>query len=133
VSVNTDVVIEIVLAVVALWLVLIALFWLLRPKGVALLELVRLIPDVVRLLRGIVGDRTVVLDVRVVVVLLTIWILSPIDLIPEFIPVLGPFDDVVVAIIALRYIRRRVGSEQLRVRWRGTDEGFDLLSAVMGR
>ncbi|MEO6351386.1 MAG: DUF1232 domain-containing protein [Candidatus Limnocylindrales bacterium] len=130
---DVDTVVAIVVGVVAVWLVLIALFWVLRPKNVPLRELVRLVPDVVRLLRGIVGDRSVGLDVRIVVVLLTLWILSQIDLIPEFIPVLGPFDDVVVAIVALRYIRRRMGAAQLRLRWPGTDEGFTLLSAVIGR
>ncbi len=45
---------------------------------------------------------------------LVAWIVSPIDLIPEFIPVLGPLDDVVVGIVAMRYVRRRVGIEDLR-------------------
>ena len=57
----------------------------------------RVVPDLLRLLRDLVGDRTTPLDVRVVIVVLVAWIVSPIDLIPEFIPVLGPFDDVVVA------------------------------------
>ena len=61
------------------------------------------------------------------------WILSPIDLIPEFIPGIGPLDDVVVSIVALRYVRRRVGVEDLRRRWRGTDAGFELLLRVIGR
>jgi uncharacterized membrane protein YkvA (DUF1232 family) len=126
-------VIAILVGIAVAWLILIVLFWVLRPKNVPLRELVRLVPDVVRLLRRIVGDGSVSLDVRFVVVLLTLWILSPIDLIPEFIPVLGPFDDVVVAIVGLRYIRRRMGSEQIEARWTGTAEGFALLTQVVGR
>ena len=57
---------------------------------------------------------------------------SPIDLIPEFIPVLGPLDDVVVAVLVLRYVRRRLSVERLRTFWRGTPEGFALLRSVMG-
>jgi uncharacterized membrane protein YkvA (DUF1232 family) len=133
VTMDFGTVLAIVGAVVLVWLVFIAIFWLLRPKDVPLRELVRLVPDVVRLLRKIVADRSVGLDVRVVIVLLMIWIISPIDLIPEFVPVLGPFDDVVVAIVALRYIRRRVGAGQLRERWPGSDEGFELLTRVIGR
>jgi uncharacterized membrane protein YkvA (DUF1232 family) len=72
------------------------------------------------------------LDVRLVLVGLLAWILSPIDLIPEFIPVLGPLDDVVVAVVAMRYVRRRVGVEDLRRRWSGTDDGFALLLRVIG-
>ena len=86
-----------------------------------------------RLLRALVGDRSTPLDVRVVIVVLVALIVSPIDLIPEFIPVLGPFDDVVVAVVALRYVRRRLGSQALRDRWTGSPEGFDVLARVIGR
>ena len=82
---------------------------------------------------ALVGDRSTPLDVRVVIVVLVAWIVSPIDLIPEFIPVLGPFDDVVVAIVALRYVRRRLGSQALRDRWAGSPEGFDVLARVIGQ
>ena len=86
----------------------------------------------VRLLRSVIGDRSAPLDVGIVLVGLFAWILSPIDLIPEFIPVLGPLDDVVVAVVAMRYVRRRVGVEDLRRRWSGTDAGFELLLRVIG-
>ena len=91
-----------------------------------------MIPDVIRLLRSVIRDRSAPLDVRLVLVGLLAWILSPIDLIPEFIPVLGPLDDVVVAVVAMRYVRRRVGVEDLRRRWSGTDDGFALLLRVIG-
>jgi hypothetical protein len=45
---------------------------------------------------------------------------------------LGPLDDVVVAVLVLRYVRKRLGTEALRARWRGTSEGFELLRGVMG-
>ena len=108
------------------------LFWMLRPKGVPVRELLGLIPDVLRLLRSLIGDRSAPPDVRLVLVGLLAWILSPIDLIPEFIPVLGPLDDVVVAVVAMRYVRRRTGLEDLRRRWTGTDVGFALLKRVIG-
>ena len=63
---------------------------------------------------------------------LVAWIVSPIDLIPEFIPVLGPMDDVVVAIVAMRYVRRRVGTDDLRRRWVGSEAGFAMLLTVIG-
>ena len=115
-----------------LWAVLLALFWVLRPRGVPVRELIAVIPDVLRLLRSLVGDRSTPLDVRLVLIGLVAWILSPIDLIPEFIPGIGPLDDVVVAIVAFRYVRRRVGVDDLRRRWRGTDAGFELLLRVIG-
>ncbi len=89
-------------------------------------------PDVVRLLRSLIRDGTVPGDVRLVVIGLICWILSPIDLIPEFIPVLGPLDDVVVAVVAMRYVRRRIGITDLERRWQGTPDGFALLTRVIG-
>jgi uncharacterized membrane protein YkvA (DUF1232 family) len=119
-------------ALVVLWAIALAVFWVLRPKGVSAQEILGLIPDVLRLLRSIIGDRSAPPDVRLVLVGLVAWIVSPIDLIPEFIPVLGPLDDVVVAIVAMRYVRRRVGVESLRNQWSGTDDGFTLLLRVIG-
>jgi uncharacterized membrane protein YkvA (DUF1232 family) len=125
-------VLAIVVAVVAVWALLLVLFWALRPKGVPVREVLRLIPDVLRLLRSVIADRSAPLDVRIVLVGLLAWIVSPIDLIPEFIPVLGPLDDVVVAVVAMRYVRRRVGVDDLRRRWTGTDDGFALLLRIIG-
>ncbi len=126
------VVLEVVVGLVVLWAALLLLFWLLRPRGVPTRDILRVVPDVVRLLRALLTDRTVPLDVRVVLVGLLAWILSPIDLIPEFIPVLGPLDDILVAVVAMRYARRRLGVATLRDRWRGTDDGFTLLLRVIG-
>lgn len=125
-------VLGIVIAIVAVWALLLVLFWALRPKGVPVREVLRLIPDVLRLLRSVIADRSAPLDVRIVLVGLLAWIVSPIDLIPEFIPVLGPLDDVVVAVVAMRYVRRRVGVDDLRGRWTGTDDGFALLLRIIG-
>ena len=123
--VDLRIVVGIVVGILVLWAVL-------RPKGVSARELVGVVPDLVRMLRDIVRDPATPLDVRVVLVGLLVWIVSPIDLIPEFIPVLGPLDDVLVAVVALRYVRRRVGVEGMRARWRGTDDGFVLLGRVAG-
>jgi uncharacterized membrane protein YkvA (DUF1232 family) len=130
--VDWNFVIGIVVAVVAVWAALLVVFWVFRPKGVPARELIRLIPDLLRLLRSIITDRSAPLDVRIVLAGLIVWIVSPIDLIPEFIPVLGPLDDVVVAIVALRYTRRRLGIDDLQGRWAGSPDGFALLARVIG-
>ncbi len=127
-----DILVGIVAAVVALWIACIVLFWFARPRGVPAREILGTVPDVLRLLRGLITDSTVPLDVRLVLVALAAWIVSPIDLIPEFIPVLGPLDDIVVAVVALRYVRRRVGAESLRARWPGSPEGWAVLAKVLG-
>lgn len=129
---GTDILIAVVAAIATAWIACLVLFWLVRPRGVPARVVLATVPDVLRLLRGLVTDRTVPLDVRLVLVGLIAWIASPIDLIPEFIPVIGPLDDVVVAIAALRYVRRRLGIDALRARWRGSDEGFAVLTRVIG-
>lgn len=117
---------------VALWLLLLALLWLLRPRDARLRELMRLLPDILRLGRQLVADRSVACGVRLALVGLVAWLLNPIDLVPEFIPILGPLDDVVVAVLVLRYVWRRVGDAELRRRWPGTEDGYALLSATLG-
>src|SRR5262245_55255730 len=96
--VDARVVIELVVGLIGAWLALVTVLWLLRPRDVALSELIAFVPDLVRLVRGLLADRYVEGRVRLALGLLLAWLLSPIDLIPEFIPVLGPLDDVVVAV-----------------------------------
>jgi uncharacterized membrane protein YkvA (DUF1232 family) len=115
------------------WVLLVLLLWIFRPRDVRAGELVRVVPDVLRLVRGLLADPKVSLRVRLSLVVLLAWLVRPIDLVPEFIPVLGPLDDVVVTILVLRYVRRRLGEDVLRTRWRGTPEGFDLLTGILGR
>lgn len=122
-----------VLAGLALtWLALVALLWIVRPRDVRLADLVRVVPDIARLCRSLVADADVPLGVRAAIIGLLLWLVNPVDLVPEFIPVVGPLDDVVVAVLVLRYARRRLGDEELRRRWAGTDAGYRLLAGVLG-
>jgi uncharacterized membrane protein YkvA (DUF1232 family) len=52
-------------------------------------------------------------SVKVAVAFAALWCISPIDLIPEFLPVIGPLDDVIVVALALRYAARRIPREVL--------------------
>jgi uncharacterized membrane protein YkvA (DUF1232 family) len=122
----------VVVGLVAAWALLVAVLWLVRPRDVALSELVAFVPDLVRLVRRLVTDRTIAGQVRLALVFLLAWLISPIDLIPEFIPILGPLDDVIVAVLILRFVRRRLGLTALRERWTGSDAGFGLLVRLVG-
>ena len=127
-----DLVVAVVVSLLAVWLVLIALLWVVRPRDVSMREVVRLIPDVLRLVRDLLGDRSAPRSVRIALAILVVWLISPIDLIPEFIPVLGPLDDAIVAVLVLRFVRRRLGEAQLRARWTGSPAGYELLSRLLG-
>jgi uncharacterized membrane protein YkvA (DUF1232 family) len=120
-----------VIALFGVWLVLVAVLWVLRPRDVRIAALLRVVPDILRLVRNLLVDRSVPPAVRVALIGLLAWLVNPIDLIPDFIPVLGPLDDVVVAILVLRFVRRRLGDEEMRRRWPGTSDGYDLLAAIL--
>jgi uncharacterized membrane protein YkvA (DUF1232 family) len=132
VNFDPGIVVGIAISIVALWVALLVIFWFLRPKDIPIREIATVIPDAVRLIRSLITDSSAPLDVRLVLVALLAWIVSPIDLIPEFIPLLGPLDDVIVAVVAMRYVRRRVGIDDLRKRWVGSPEGFALLLRIVG-
>ncbi len=59
-----------------------------------------------------------------------LWVLSPIDLIPEFLPVIGPLDDIVVVALALRFAARRIPPEALIDAWPAERRILDRLVPV---
>jgi uncharacterized membrane protein YkvA (DUF1232 family) len=59
-----------------------------------------------------------------------VWVASPIDLIPEFIPIAGPLDDAIVAALVLRYVLRRSGADVVAEHWRGDPATLNLILGV---
>src|SRR3954449_13297323 len=92
--------------IVASWGLLILLARRL-PPGVAK-DLATVLPACATTARRLRRDPRVPRRARVAVVIALIWVLSPIDLIPEFLPVIGPLDDVIVVAVAFRYAARQV-------------------------
>jgi uncharacterized membrane protein YkvA (DUF1232 family) len=88
------------------------------PPGL-LRDLARFVPDCVTTVRRLRGDHRVPPRAKVVVALAGLWVLSPIDLLPEFLPVIGPLDDVLVVALALRYAARQVPRDVLVAAWPG--------------
>jgi uncharacterized membrane protein YkvA (DUF1232 family) len=120
-------------ALVLAWLVLIAALAVARPRGALLSEALRILPDVLRLVRRLAADRTLPAGVRIRLGLLLAYLAMPIDLIPDFIPVLGYADDAIVVAAVLRGVVRRAGIDAVRAHWPGTDDGFAALSRITGR
>jgi uncharacterized membrane protein YkvA (DUF1232 family) len=117
--------------VIGVWLVAVALIWLHRPSRELAMPLLRLVPDLLRLVRRLMADPATPTPVRLALGGLLVWIVSPIDLIPEFLPGIGPLDDIVVAALVLRWAGRRIGRDQLRAHWPGTPESFALLERLL--
>ena len=88
------------------------------PPGL-LRDLAGIVPDCVTAIRRLRRDPRVPRRAKVVVALAGLWLLSPIDLLPEFLPVIGPLDDVLVVALALRYAARQVPREVLVAAWPG--------------
>jgi len=103
--------------VVLSWAVLVLLARRL-PPGLAR-DLAAFIPDCLTTVRRLRADPRVPRRAKVAVLLAAVWVASPIDLIPEFLPVIGPLDDVVVVALALRYAARQVPSDVLLAAWPG--------------
>jgi uncharacterized membrane protein YkvA (DUF1232 family) len=112
---------------VASWAALVVLARRLPPGP--LRELARFIPDCLTTIGRLRSDPRVPRRAKVAVVLAGLWLASPIDLLPEFLPVIGPLDDVVVVALALRYAARQVPRELLLDAWPGDPR---LLERLLG-
>lgn len=121
--------------VLLLWVALVvALLVGVRRAGdrARLVDALRLVPDVVRLVRRLVADRTVPRSVRIALVALLGYLLLPIDLVPDVIPVVGYLDDAVIVALVLRFVTRRAGADALDRHWPGTAEGLRALRSIAG-
>jgi uncharacterized membrane protein YkvA (DUF1232 family) len=114
------------------WLALVVALLVAKPEKGLLREAMRLLPDLLRLLRRLAADPGMPRGVRVRLVLLLAYLALPIDLIPDFIPVLGYADDAIVVTLVLRGTVRRAGLDAVRARWPGSDEGFAALCRLTG-
>jgi uncharacterized membrane protein YkvA (DUF1232 family) len=120
-----------VLALVAIWLIaVLVLLWMGR-KSIAR-ELITLLPNLLRLFRGLIGDPRVPRGSKALLIFGAAWLASPIDLIPEFIPGLGPIDDAVVAALVLRHLVKRAGPDVVRDHWQGDPRTIGLILRAAG-
>jgi len=118
--------------VLVIWLVAVA-FLVLAGRRSAAKELATLVPNLLHLFRGLFRDPRIPRGTRALVLLAVIWIASPIDLIPEFVPVAGPLDDAIVAALVLRRVLRSAGREVVAEHWRGEAATLDRLIRLTGR
>jgi uncharacterized membrane protein YkvA (DUF1232 family) len=111
---------------VGLWLLAAVLLLVIGRRTIAR-ELVTFLPNLVRLFRGLLGDERVPRSSKVLLLLGAFWLASPIDLIPEFLPGVGPLDDAIVAGLVLRHVVKRAGSDVVKDLWRGDPKTIGLV------
>jgi len=119
-------------ALLLVWLALILTLVVARPRGDLLQQALRLLPDLLRLLRRLAGDQSLPRGVRVRLWLLLAYLVIPIDVVPDFIPVLGYADDAIIVTAVLRLVVRRAGLEALHRHWPGTDDGLAAVTRLCG-
>lgn len=96
------------------------------PRNEAsILRLIGRIPQYLRLLVGMLRDARVSLFDRLLVVATAVYVVSPIDILPDFIPVLGQIDDLFLVAFALGRMFERAGREVILSHWRGEPEELD--------
>jgi uncharacterized membrane protein YkvA (DUF1232 family) len=110
--------------VLGLWAITIAMLAL-TGRRMQARELAAFLPNLLVLFRGLLKDPRVPRSSKAWLVFAVAWIASPIDLVPEFIPVLGPLDDAVVAALVLRHVLRRTDRKVIEEHWRGSPTFLD--------
>jgi uncharacterized membrane protein YkvA (DUF1232 family) len=117
--------------VAAVWLISILVLVLAGRRSGAR-ELAALVPNLLALFRGLIRDPRVPRSSKLWLAFAVVWILSPIDLIPEFIPIAGPLDDAIVAALVLRHVLRRAGRPVLAEHWRGDPATLNAVIRLAG-
>jgi len=117
---------------IAVWLLGILILVIVGRKQQAR-ELATAIPNLLVLFRGLLRDPRVPRGSKTWILVAVIWIASPIDLVPEFIPVLGPADDLIVAALVLRHVLKRTDRSLLAEHWRGDPAILDRIAGSTHR
>ncbi|MBC3761941.1 YkvA family protein [Quadrisphaera oryzae] len=121
-----------VVALVLCWLLLLAVLWRVSRGRTSWRDALRLLPDLLRLVRRLAADRTLPRGVRVRLWLLVAYLASPVDLVPDVLPVIGWADDVLVVVLVLRSVVRRAGPQALERHWPGTPDGLAAIRSLCG-
>lgn len=130
-----QVVLEIAVAVLVTYVLLLAalaIYAKRHPDVVSLADALRFGPDVLRLIRRLAADRAVPGRARMLLGGLAVYLVSPIDLVPDFLPVIGYADDIVLIAVVLRAVVRSAGPDPLERHWPGSDGGLGVVRALAG-
>jgi uncharacterized membrane protein YkvA (DUF1232 family) len=118
-------------AVIALWAAFVGALYVSGRHGEAR-ALAGFIPDCLQLVRGLLGDSRLRRRDKALLVALLGYLALPFDLVPDFIPVAGQLDDVLVVGWVLRRLVRGAGPEIVREHWRGPDQSLRLILRLAG-
>jgi len=115
---------------VVIWVAFALVLLVTKPSSATLVTTARIVPDTIRLVRRLAADGDVAPGVRVRLWFLLAYLLAPIDVIPDIVPVIGFADDALVTSLVLRSVVRRAGPDAVRAHWPGTADGLDALARL---
>ncbi len=103
-----------------------------RTRPEILKEAVLLVPNVAKLLFRLLGDRRVPLGRRLSMAAIAAYVASPVDLIPDYIPVVGGLDDVLLLAFAVDYLLSASPEEVITEHWDGSEDALELVRGISG-
>ena len=101
-------------------------------RGQGACGVARFIPDCIVLVRRLLGDPRVPRRHKLLLGALVGYLVLPVDLVPDFIPIAGHLDDAVIVALALRAVLRSSGTELLREHWRGPESSLAIVLRLVG-
>jgi uncharacterized membrane protein YkvA (DUF1232 family) len=105
-----------------------------EPWRATVREGIMLLPNVLKLLARVVKDRRVPVRAKAFAAAVLIYVVSPIDVIPDFVIGFGKLDDLILSAVAIQHLIEAAGPEIVAEHWDGSDGSLDLLltAAEMG-
>jgi uncharacterized membrane protein YkvA (DUF1232 family) len=97
--------------------------------GSTLREIALFLPNLLVLLKRLVSDPRVPRKSKLILGATIVYLVSPIDVVPDFVPGIGQLDDVVVALLALHSILNRVDDEVVIEHWPGNENVIRMVRA----
>jgi len=94
-------------------------------------EAVLALPNMVKLVGRLVRDPRVPARSKAFAILAAGYVLSPVDLVPDFIPFLGQSDDALVVILALHRLIRSAGEDIVLEHWDGSQDVLAIVENVV--
>lgn len=126
-------VLRLAVGLLLLWVILLIVLWRAKPDDERLREALRVLPDVLRLVGRLARDSSLPRGLRARLWLLLAYLAMPVELVPDFIPVIGYADDAVLLLWTLRSVGRLAGADAVTRHWPGTAQGLQTVLRLVGR
>lgn len=129
-----DILIGVAAGLVLMWLAMIAALWSIKGRFdlSTSRSALRMLPDLLRLIKRLAADPALPRGVRIRLWLLLAYLIIPVDLVPDFVPVIGYADDAIIVAVALRSVIRHSGPHAIRRHWTGTEDGLAAVLRITG-